>query len=231
MGGIPTNIESEVLADNDTVIPGLFAAGECACVSVHGSNRLGTNSLLDINVFGKRAGIAAAEYANRAEVIELPEDSQADTVAVLERLRNSDGPERIGAIRKDLQEIMDANVQVFRTDETLRAALAEIEKLRERYDNVGIQDRGKRYNLDLLEAVELGFLLELAEVITVAAIHRKESRGGHFREDFPNRDDEGFMHHTMTYLDPDSEAEGVPGMRLETKPVVITRYQPMERKY
>lgn len=231
MGGIPTNIASEVLADNDTVIPGLFAAGECACVSVHGSNRLGTNSLLDINVFGKRAGIAAAEYALGADMVELPEDPQADTVAVLERLRTSDGPERIGAIRKDLQEIMDANVQVFRTDETLREALAEIEKLRARYDNVGIQDRGKRYNLDLLEAVELGFLLELAEVITVAAIHRKESRGGHFREDFPNRDDENFMHHTMTYLDPESEAEGIPGMRLETKPVVVTRYQPMERKY
>lgn len=231
MGGIPTNIASEVLADNDTVIPGLFAAGECACVSVHGSNRLGTNSLLDINVFGKRAGIAAAEYALGADMVELPEDPQADTAAVLERLRTSDGPERIGAIRKDLQEIMDANVQVFRTDETLRAALDEIEKLRERYDNVGIQDRGKRYNLDLLEAVELGFLLELAEVITVAAIHRKESRGGHFREDFPNRDDENFMHHTMTYLDPEAEAEGIPGMRLETKPVVVTRYQPMERKY
>lgn len=120
MGGIPTNIASEVLADNDTVIPGLFAAGECACVSVHGSNRLGTNSLLDINVFGKRAGIAAAEYAKGADMVELPEDPQADTVAVLERLRTSDGPERIGAIRKDLQEIMDANVQVFRTDETLR---------------------------------------------------------------------------------------------------------------
>ncbi|GAA3827531.1 MULTISPECIES: succinate dehydrogenase flavoprotein subunit [Brevibacterium] len=231
MGGIPTNIASEVLADNDTVIPGLFAAGECACVSVHGSNRLGTNSLLDINVFGKRAGIAAAEYALGADMVELPEDPQADTAAVLERLRTSDGPERIGAIRNDLQEIMDANVQVFRTDETLRAALDEIEKLRERYDNVGIQDRGKRYNLDLLEAVELGFLLELAEVITVAAIHRKESRGGHFREDFPNRDDENFMHHTMTYLDPEAEAEGIPGMRLETKPVVVTRYQPMERKY
>ena len=231
MGGLPTNIASEVLADNDTVIPGLFAAGECACVSVHGSNRLGTNSLLDINVFGKRAGIAAAEYALGADMVELPEDPQADTAAVLERLRTSDGPERIGAIRKDLQEIMDANVQVFRTDETLRAALDEIEKLRARYDNVGIQDRGKRYNLDLLEAVELGFLLELAEVITVAAIHRKESRGGHFREDFPNRDDENFMHHTMTYLDPEAEAEGIPGMRLETKPVVVTRYQPMERKY
>lgn len=231
MGGIPTNIGAEVLADNDTVIPGLYAAGECACVSVHGSNRLGTNSLLDINVFGKRAGIAAAEYAKTADDVELPEDSESDVVALLEKMRTSDGTERIGAIRKDLQDIMDANVQVFRTDETLREALDEIAKLRERYNNVGIQDRGKRYNLDLLEAVELGFLLELAEVISVAAIHRKESRGGHFREDFPDRDDEKFMHHTMTYLDPESETDGIKGMRLETKPVIVTRYQPMERKY
>ena len=231
MGGVPTNIKAEVLADNDTVIPGLYAAGEVACVSVHGSNRLGTNSLLDINVFGKRAGIAAAEYAKTADDVVVPEGSEGDVVALLEKMRTSDGTERIGAIRKDLQEVMDANVQVFRTDETLRAALDEIAKLRARYDNVGIQDRGKRYNLDLLEAVELGFLLQLAEVITTAAIHRKESRGGHFREDFPKRDDEGFMHHTMTYLDPDSETEGIPGMRLETKPVIVTRYQPMERKY
>ncbi|SMX70197.1 succinate dehydrogenase flavoprotein subunit [Brevibacterium antiquum] len=231
MGGIPTNIGAEVLADNDNVIPGLFAAGEVACVSVHGSNRLGTNSLLDINVFGKRAGIAAAEYSKTADFVELPEAAENDTVALLEKMRTSDGTERIGAIRKDLQELMDANVQVFRTDETLREALDEIAKLRERYNNVGIQDRGKRFNLDLLEAVELNFLLELAEVISVAAIHRKESRGGHFREDFPDRDDEGFMHHTMTYLDPDSETDGIKGMRLETKPVIVTRYQPMERKY
>ncbi|HCG54656.1 MULTISPECIES: succinate dehydrogenase flavoprotein subunit [Brevibacterium] len=231
MGGIPTNIGAEVLADNDNVIPGLFAAGEVACVSVHGSNRLGTNSLLDINVFGKRAGIAAAEYSKTADFVELPEAAENDTVALLEKMRTSDGTERIGAIRKDLQELMDANVQVFRTDETLREALDEIAKLRERYSNVGIQDRGKRFNLDLLEAVELNFLLELAEVISVAAIHRKESRGGHFREDFPDRDDEGFMHHTMTYLDPDSETDGIKGMRLETKPVIVTRYQPMERKY
>lgn len=231
MGGIPTNVGAEVLADNDNVIPGLYAAGEVACVSVHGSNRLGTNSLLDINVFGKRAGIAAAEYAKTADFVELPEGSEGDTVALLEKMRTSDGTERIGAIRKDLQELMDANVQVFRTDETLREALDEIAKLRERYNNVGIQDRGKRFNLDLLEAVELNFLLELAEVISVAAIHRKESRGGHFREDFPDRDDEGFMHHTMTYLDPDSETDGIKGMRLETKPVIVTRYQPMERKY
>jgi succinate dehydrogenase / fumarate reductase flavoprotein subunit len=231
MGGIPTNIEAEVLADNDNVIPGLYAAGECACVSVHGSNRLGTNSLLDINVFGKRAGIAAAEYAKTAEVVELPENPETEVVEMLEKMRTSDGTERIAAIRKDLQDIMDANVQVFRTDETLRDALDDIAKLRERYNNVGIQDRGKRYNLDLLEAVELGFLLELAEVISVAAIHRKESRGGHFREDFPDRDDEKFMHHTMTYLDPEAETDGIKGMRLETKPVIVTRYQPMERKY
>ncbi|AZU01416.1 succinate dehydrogenase flavoprotein subunit [Brevibacterium linens] len=231
MGGIPTNVEAEVLADNDTVIPGLYAAGECACVSVHGSNRLGTNSLLDINVFGKRAGIAAAEYAQTAEFVELPESPETEVVEMLEKMRTSDGTERIAAIRKDLQDIMDANVQVFRTDETLREALDEIAKLRERYNNVGIQDRGKRYNLDLLEAVELGFLLELAEVISVAAIHRKESRGGHFREDFPDRDDEKFMHHTMTYLDPEAETDGIKGMRLETKPVIVTRYQPMERKY
>ncbi|WP_209323433.1 succinate dehydrogenase flavoprotein subunit [Brevibacterium renqingii] len=231
MGGIPTNINAEVLADTDNVIPGLYAAGECACVSVHGSNRLGTNSLLDINVFGKRAGIAAAEYAKTADVVELPENPETDVVELLEKMRTSDGTERIGAIRKDLQEIMDSNVQVFRTDESLREALNEIAKLRERYNNVGIQDRGKRYNLDLLEAVELGFLLELAEVISVAAIHRKESRGGHFREDFPDRDDENFMHHTMTYLDPEAETDGIKGMRLETKPVIVTRYQPMERKY
>ena len=231
MGGIPTTVKAEVLADSDNVIPGLYAAGECACVSVHGSNRLGTNSLLDINVFGKRAGIAAAEYAQNAEAVELPENPETDVVEMLEKMRTSDGTERIGAIRKDLQELMDANVQVFRTDETLREALDEIAKLRERYNNVGIQDRGKRYNLDLLEAVELGFLLELAEVISVAAIHRKESRGGHFREDFPDRDDEKFMHHTMTYLDPEAETDGIKGMRLETKPVIVTRYQPMERKY
>ena len=231
MGGIPTNVESQVLSDNETVVPGLYAAGECACVSVHGSNRLGTNSLLDINVFGKRAGIAAAEYSKTATLPELPDGAADRTVDMIETMRRSNGSELIGSIRKDLQETMDTHVQVFRTEETLRTALKDIAALRERYKNVGIHDRGKRYNLDLLEAVELGFLLEIAEVVTVAALHRKESRGGHFREDFPKRDDENFMHHTMTYLDESATAEGVAGMRLETKPVVVTRYQPMERKY
>ncbi|HKU11033.1 succinate dehydrogenase flavoprotein subunit [Sinomonas sp.] len=231
MGGVPTNIKGEVLQDNDTVVPGLYAAGEVACVSVHGSNRLGTNSLLDINVFGKRSGISAAEYAKTAEFVELPENPAAETEALLGAVRNSAGNERIASIRADLQETMDANMQVFRTKDSIAKALADIEALRERYRNIGIQDKGKRFNLDLLEAVELGFLLDLAEVMTVAALHRKESRGGHYREDFPDRDDANFMKHSMLYRDPAAETEGVKGIRFGTKPVVFTRYEPMERKY
>ena len=232
MGGIPTNIKAEVLQDNDTVIPGLFAAGEVACVSVHGSNRLGTNSLLDINVFGKRAGLAAAKYARDAEFVELPGGPGGRSPpSQLEDLRNASGTERVAVLRKELQDTMDANVQVFRTEESLQEALDVIESLRGRYKNVSIQDKGKRFNLDLLEAVELGFLLDMAEVMTAAALHRKESRGGHFREDFPERDDVNFMKHSMAYKDAAAVSEGIAGIRLETKPVVFTRYQPMERKY
>jgi succinate dehydrogenase / fumarate reductase flavoprotein subunit len=231
MGGVPTNIKGEVLQDNDTVVPGLYAAGEVACVSVHGSNRLGTNSLLDINVFGKRSGINAAEYAQTAEFVELPENAAAETVALLDAVRNSSGNERIAAIRSDLQETMDANMQVFRTADSIATALGDISKLRERYRNIGIQDKGKRFNLDLLEAVELGFLLDLAEAMTVAALHRKESRGGHYREDFPDRDDANWMKHSMLYRDEAAETEGIKGIRFGTKPVVFTRYEPMERKY
>ena len=231
MGGVPTNIETEVLQDNNTTIPGLYAAGEVACVSVHGANRLGTNSLLDINVFGRRAGIAAAKYAADAEFVALPENPEALVTAQLDGLLGSKGTENVAELRKALQETMDANVQVFRDETSLKGALEVIESLRDRYKNVSIQDKGKRFNLDLLEAVELGFLLDLAEVMTTAALHRKESRGGHYREDFPNRDDENFMVHSMSYRDHNATTEGIAGIRMETKPVVFTRYQPMERKY
>jgi succinate dehydrogenase / fumarate reductase flavoprotein subunit len=231
MGGVPTNVETQVLQDNNTTIPGLYAAGEVACVSVHGANRLGTNSLLDINVFGRRAGIAAAKYAADAEFVELPENPEALVTAQLDGLLNSKGTENVAELRKALQETMDANVQVFRDETSLKSALEVIESLRDRYKNVSIQDKGKRFNLDLLEAVELGFLLDLAEVMTTAALHRKESRGGHYREDFPNRDDENFMVHSMSYRDHNATTEGIAGIRMETKPVVFTRYQPMERKY
>ena len=232
MGGIPTNIKAEVLQDNDTVVPGLYAAGEVACVSVHGSNRLGTNSLLDINVFGTRAGIYAAEYALQADFVDLPENPEAATIELLDMVRNSEGTERVAEIRQDLQNTMDANMQVFRTAETLNQVLTDIASLEERYKKISVQDKGKRFNLDLLEAVELGFLLELAKVMTVAALHREESRGGHFREDFPERDDENFMKHSMAYkVDEAANAEHTAGIRLDTKPVIFTRYEPMVRKY
>ncbi|MBF6672551.1 MULTISPECIES: succinate dehydrogenase flavoprotein subunit [Glutamicibacter] len=231
MGGVPTNINTEVLQDNDTVVPGLFAAGEVACVSVHGSNRLGTNSLLDINVFGKRAGVAAAEYSKTADFVELPENPEAFVIDQIEGVLTGNGTERVADLRSTLQETMDANVQVFRDERSLKEARDVIEDLRRRYKNISVQDKGKRFNLDLLEAIELGFLLDLAEVITVAALHRKESRGGHYREDFPDRDDENFMKHSMSYRDGEAVTEDIKGIRMETKPVVFTRYQPMERKY
>ncbi|AEY91245.1 MULTISPECIES: succinate dehydrogenase flavoprotein subunit [Streptomyces] len=229
MGGIPTNVEGEVLADNTTVVPGLYAAGEVACVSVHGANRLGTNSLLDINVFGRRAGIAAAEYSAKADYVELPEAPESFVVEQIERLRTSTGNERVATLRRELQETMDANVMVFRTEQTIKTAVEKIAELKERYKNVAIQDKGRRFNTDLLEAIELGNLLDLAEVMAVSALARKESRGGHYREDYPNRDDVNFMRHTMAYRE--VGADGSETVRLDYKPVVQTRYQPMERKY
>ncbi len=224
MGGVPTNIDAQVLRNNDDVVPGLFAAGEVACVSVHGANRLGTNSLLDINVFGKRGGLSAAAYANSHEHVALPADPTAEVEALLQRLRDGGGTENIAAIRAELQETMDANASVYRTEATLKQAEIDLAGLKARYLDVGVSDRGLRYNTELLEAVELGFLLDLAEVLVVSAHARNESRGGHFREDYPTRDDVNFMRHTMAYKE-GSE------IRLDYKPVVQTRYQPMERKY
>ena len=232
MGGIPTNVQAEVLRNNTDVVKGLYAAGECACVSVHGSNRLGTNSLLDINVFGKRAGKAAVEYVKTAEFVPLPENPASGVKDILDMVRAGDGTERIAAIRKELQVSMDRNAQIFRTDESLEEVTTLIQSLRARYKNIQLHDKGKRFNTDLLEAVELGFLLDLAEVLVFSARSRKESRGGHMREDYPNRDDENFLVHTMAYLtgDPESEEAG-DHIRLDWKPVVITNYPPMERKY
>ncbi|MEV7319012.1 succinate dehydrogenase flavoprotein subunit [Streptomyces sp. NPDC093970] len=229
MGGIPTNVQGEVLIDNTTVVPGLYAAGEVACVSVHGANRLGTNSLLDINVFGRRAGIAAADYAHTVDFVDIPENPAELVVSQIERLRSSTGNERVATLRRELQDTMDANVMVFRTEQTIKTAVEKIAELRERYRNVSIQDKGRRFNTDLLEAIELGNLLDLAEVMAVSALARKESRGGHYREDYPNRDDVNFMRHTMAYREVGDD--GTESIRLDYKPVVQTRYQPMERKY
>jgi len=233
MGGVPTNIDAQVLRDNVNPVPGLFAAGEVACVSVHGANRLGTNSLLDINVFGRRGGLSAAAYANSVDFVEMPPAAEAATLALLQRLKDGGGTELVARIRDDLQETMDANASVYRTEATLKQAEVDLAALKDRYLRVGVADRGARYNTELLEAVELGFLLDLAECLVVSAKARNESRGGHFREDYPTRDDVNFMRHTMAYKVPD--ATGLTSLtsdvRLDYKPVVQTRYEPMERKY
>ncbi|HEX6676799.1 MAG TPA: succinate dehydrogenase flavoprotein subunit [Actinomycetes bacterium] len=225
MGGIPTNVSAEVVADPaNTVLPGLYAAGECACVSVHGANRLGTNSLLDIVVFGKRAGVNAGEHANRVRHAELPDDPAADVRRMLEDLAAHPEGERAAAIRADLQANMDDKASVFRSETLLKKMETELASLRERYRGVWVQDTSRRYNTDLLETVELGFLLDLAEALVVSARAREESRGGHFREDFPARDDKKWLRHTLTW-----KTDG--GVKLDYKPVVMTRYEPMERKY
>ncbi|MFE7561825.1 succinate dehydrogenase flavoprotein subunit [Kitasatospora sp. NPDC057500] len=229
MGGIPTNVEGEVLRNNTDVVPGLYAAGEVACVSVHGANRLGTNSLLDINVFGRRAGIAAAGFAEANEFVPLPENPEQLVQSMVDGLREATGTESVAQIRKELQETMDTNAMVYRTGATLKQAVEDVAALKERYKNVSIQDKGFRYNTDLLEAIELGNLLDLAEVLAVSALAREESRGGHYREDFPTRDDVKFMQHTMAYQE--VAEDGSTSIRLDYKPVVQTRYQPMERKY
>ncbi|NBU31959.1 MAG: succinate dehydrogenase flavoprotein subunit [Actinobacteria bacterium] len=224
MGGVPTDVTTKVLRNNTDFVPGLYAAGEVACVSVHGANRLGTNSLLDINVFGRRAGIAAAEYALEADFAPLPENPTGEVESLLTEVLNNSGKERVATLRRAMQDTMDLNAQVYRNEETLTQALTDVRGLKARLANVSIQDKGKRYNTDLLEAIELGFLLDLAEVTVVSALARKESRGAHAREDFQTRDDENFMQHTMAYQ---MENE----IKLEYKPVVFTRYEPMERKY
>lgn len=226
MGGIPTNINGEVVIDaKNTVLQGLYAAGECACVSVHGANRLGTNSLLDIVVFGKRGGRAMLEYVQSADMPTLPEDAEGMVRGQIEQLKSAKGTEKVGAIREDLQEEMTLNASVFRTDESLTSAENVINQLRERYANIGIDDTGDTFNYDLTEALELEFLLDLAQALVVGAKARTESRGGHFRDDHPKRDDKKWMKHSLAWRDENGS------VKLDYKPVVTGKYEPMERKY
>ncbi len=198
MGGIPTNKYGEVVVDDkNTVFPGLYAAGECACVSVHGANRLGTNSLLDLVVFGKHAGLRAAEFAKQAGYQPLPADPTAGAVAQLDALRSGSGQENAFDISNEMKKVMFEDVGVYRTETGMQAAIQKIGALKERYKHIRIADTGRIFNTELLNAWELGNLLDVAEVVAVSALNRKESRGGHSREDFPKRDDQNWLKHTL----------------------------------
>jgi succinate dehydrogenase / fumarate reductase flavoprotein subunit len=225
MGGIPTNKYGEVVLDDKaTLFPGLYAAGECACVSVHGANRLGTNSLLDLVVFGKHAGLKAAEYANQTDFEDLPPDPQADARSQFETIRKAQGRENSFDIANEMKKVMFDNVGIYRNEKDMLSALTKIHELQERFKHVSMADTGRVFNTELLNAWELGNLLDVAEVVTVSALNRKESRGGHSREDFPQRDDKNWLKHTLI-----RRSNG--NLEIDYKPVTITKYQPKERVY
>jgi len=225
MGGIPTDVDGRVVVDErGTPMPGFYAAGECACVSVHGANRLGTNSLVDIIVFGRRAGRDAVRYVKEVDLLPLPHGVEDPARDEVERLLAADGEEKVAAIRAELQEQMDINVSVMRDAVKLTTMQRRLSELRDRYQRIGLQDRGRVHNSDLTEAIELGNLLEIADAMVAGALAREESRGAHYREDFPKRDDARFLAHTLV-----RKSEG--RVTIGYKPVSITRFQPQERKY
>lgn len=225
MGGIPTDLDGRVVVDEkNTPLPGLYAAGETACVSVHGANRLGTNSLVDILVFGRRSGRHAARFIKENDLPPLSEKPEERSREIVARLLSSQGQERGADLRDTLQHEMMDKASVFRDAGTLMAMREKLKEIRSRYANVKIEDRGRKYNTQLLEIFELGILIDLADVLVEGALARQESRGAHSREDFPKRDDANFLKHTLAYLGPK-------GIDLAYKPVTITRFEPKERKY
>ncbi|HEX7591159.1 MAG TPA: FAD-binding protein, partial [Candidatus Limnocylindrales bacterium] len=226
MGGIPTNTDSEVVIDDKgTVVPGLFAAGECACVSVHGANRLGTNSLVDLLVFGRRAGRQMARYAGKVERPRPIENAVEPVKAELEAIRNREtSGESVATIRTELQNVMMDNVGVYRDGKLLAEALVKVKELQARVQKIAIQDHGTVFNTELMEAQELGYLLDIAQVTVTSALARQESRGAHSREDFPERDDKKWLKHTLAY-------KGKDGPTLRYKNVSITKFEPKPRTY
>ncbi|MDQ3856540.1 MAG: succinate dehydrogenase flavoprotein subunit [Chloroflexota bacterium] len=225
MGGIPTDADGRVVVDEqNTPLPGFYAAGECACVSVHGANRLGTNSLVDIVVFGRRAGRHMADFVQRTEFTELPPKPDAHAADQVAALMAREAGESAGEIRTALQAEMMDNVGVVRSESSLQSARRAVQQLKSAYSRVVMQDRQTWYNSELLETLELGYLLDISETVIMGALERQESRGAHYREDYPSRDDARYLRHTLVYDTPD-------GLLVRHKPVTITRFEPKERKY
>ena len=225
MGGIPTDVDGHVLIDEKReVVPGLYSVGECACVSVHGANRLGCNSLIDLVVFGRRAGINAAKYVEENGFLELSPEAEKDVENKINGLLGNKGSERMTPIRESLQRVMAEKCSVFRNHDGLTDALSEIQKLKKRYTSLKVANQGRKFNYELQEALELGNMLVTAEVIAFSALRRHESRGAHFRQDFHERNDSDWLKHTLVSMSKD-------GLKLSYRPVVLSRFLPEKRRY
>ncbi len=225
MGGIPTDVYGRVVRDGqDTIVPGLYAAGECACVSVHGANRLGTNSLLDLVVFGRRAGQHIGDYVKQADAPQLDAEAAEPARAWMARLTEGTSEHHGGHITDEMQTVMMEKVGIYRNAGDMQAAVETLQQLRARYQAVRVQDTGKQFNTDLLELIELGNLLDLSLITAASAANRAESRGAHSREDYPERDDEHWLKHTLAYLEGDA-------VRIDYKPVDTSIWEPKPRTY
>ena len=235
MGGIPTNYHAQVVAPGpdgkETVVPGFYSAGEAACASVHGANRLGTNSLLDLMVFGREGGARMADYVSgMSSWPELPENAGAKGVAEVKRFFDGGGKTRLGPVMEEMRRDMEVHCGVFRLEEDLVILKDKLKKHREAFNDVGIQDKGTAYNLDLVEALELGHMLDVCQCICEGALARQESRGGHYRDDYPKRDDENWMMHTLSSLDEGGNVE-LDYKPVRTKPLTVDYIPPAERVY
>ena len=225
MGGIPTDAEGHVLTDEGrSEVLGLYAVGECACVSVHGANRLGCNSLIDLVVFGKRVGVSVAKYVEKTLLLQLPPESENDLESTLNRVMNSHGESSVPTLRETMQRVMTDKCSVFRDQDGLTKALAAIRELKQKHASLNLGNRSKSFNYELQDALELGNMLKTAEVILFSALKRTESRGCHFRNDYPERNDDEWLKHTLIYVLNE-------GLAADHKPVIVTKFSPEKRRY
>jgi succinate dehydrogenase / fumarate reductase, flavoprotein subunit len=225
MGGIPVNTDGRVRSSGGSLTEGFFSAGECSCVSVHGANRLGSNSLLECVVYGRRVGRSIARYVENRQFPDVNAPLYLDeTREAIEYLRNKSGTIRIGQLRQEFQDCMTEHCGVFRSEETMQRGIDRIAELKQKYNDIYLDDKGSCFNTEITEALELKSLMVVGEIILTSALNRQESRGAHSREDFPQRDDEKFLQHTLAYLSPT-------GIDIQYMPVVIEDFQPVERKY
>lgn len=225
MGGIPVNTDGQVRSSADSLIDGFFAAGECACVSVHGANRLGSNSLLECVVYGRRTGATLAQFVQNRKLPNLNEQRYlTEAKQQIQALLEQPGQYRIGQIRNAFQDCMTGHCGVFRTEDLMKEGLQQLQQLQDQYSQIYLDDKGSCWNTEIIEALEMRSLMIVGQLILTSALQRQESRGAHFREDYSDRDDTNFLKHTMAYYSP-------AGIDLQYRPVAITMFKPQERKY